>query len=138
MTTTSGIYCPETNYTVFEGTDRNMWGLLSSLDIENCDPDLIRSADAIREFTYQLCDLIKMKRFGECNVVNFGEDERVAGFSMFQLIETSCISAHFANQTNSTYLDVFSCKMYDPKAVAEFTKSYFKAGTYRLHVTERY
>ena len=138
MNNDSGTYDPKKVYTVDERTDRDMWGLLSSIDLEDCDPDLIRSADAIREFTYQLCDLIKMKRFGECHVVNFGEDEKVAGFSMFQLIETSCISAHFANLTNSIYLDVFSCKMYDPQAVAEFAKSYFKGGTYRLHVTERY
>ena len=138
MTTNSGIYRPDRNYTVFEQTDRAMWGLLTSIDLEDCDPNLIRSADAVRDFTYKLCDLIKMKRFGECHVVDFGEEERVAGFSMFQLIETSCVSAHFANLTNSVYLDIFSCKLYDPDAVAEFTKEYFKGKKYRMHVTERY
>jgi S-adenosylmethionine decarboxylase len=66
-----------------------------------------------------------MKRFGQCVVVNFGEDERVAGFSMTQLIETSLISAHFANATNTTYLDVFSCKLYDPAVVEGFALNYF-------------
>jgi hypothetical protein len=61
-----------------------------------------------------------MKRYGKTQVVHFGEDERVAGFSMTQLIETSLISAHFANQSNTTYLDVFSCKAYDRKTVADF------------------
>ena len=68
-----------------------------------------------------------MKRFGETQVVHFGEDERVAGFSMTQLIETSLISAHFANQSNTTYLDVFSCKAYDPEVVTRFATSFFKA-----------
>jgi hypothetical protein len=36
-----------------------------------------------------------------------------------QLIETSLISAHFANLTNTVYLDVFSCKPYDPEVVEE-------------------
>lgn len=101
------------------------WGLASSFDIYNCDPATIRSADKIRQFVYELCDLIAMKRFGECQVVNFGEDERVAGYSMVQLIETSLISAHFANASNATYLDVFSCKPYDPEVVEKFATEYF-------------
>jgi S-adenosylmethionine decarboxylase len=103
------------------------WGLLSCIDLYDCDPNIIRDAEAIKKFVVQLCDLIKMKRFGETQVIHFGEDERVAGFSMTQLIETSLISAHFANQSNTTYLDVFSCKTYDPEIVAEFAKKFFKA-----------
>ncbi len=101
------------------------WGLACSFDIYDCDPDTIRDADKIRQFVVELCDLIAMKRFGECKVVNFGEDERVAGFSMVQLIETSLISAHFANASNATYLDVFSCKPYDPAVVEKFAMEYF-------------
>lgn len=113
------------------------WGILSSIDIHDCDPDLIRNADAIKDFVAQLCDLIEMKRFGETVVVHFGEDERVAGFSMTQLIETSLISAHFANQTNNVYLDIFSCKFYEPEVAAEFAKKFFKGNDYHLHVSLR-
>lgn len=105
----------------------NIWGISTSFDLVDCDPELIRSEEAIREFTIELCELIDMKRYGECHIVNFGEEERVAGFSMFQLIETSNISAHFVNLTNDIYLDVFSCKDYDPNVVANFAKEYFKA-----------
>jgi S-adenosylmethionine decarboxylase len=70
-------------------------------------------------------------------VVHFGEDARVAGFSMTQLIETSLISAHFANQSNTTYLDVFSCKAYDPKTVVEFSKGFFKAKRVKRHTVIR-
>ena len=115
-----------------------LWGLASSIDIYNCDPDLIRDADAIRRFVVELCDLIEMKRFGETVVVNFGEDERVAGYSMTQLIETSLISAHFANLTNTVYLDVFSCKMYDAETVRNFAQKFFKGTHCILNVTPRY
>ena len=114
------------------------WGLLSSVDLEECDPELIRSADAIRQYVIELCDLIEMKRFGECNVVHFGEDERVAGYSMFQLIETSCISAHFANESNRSYIDIFSCKAYDPRVVGEFTRQFFKGGNMRVTCLNRF
>jgi S-adenosylmethionine/arginine decarboxylase-like enzyme len=113
------------------------WGLHSSIDLYECDGDIIRDAEKIRQFVIELCDLIKMKRFGETQVVHFGEDEKVAGFSMTQLIETSLISAHFANQSNATYLDVFSCKQYDPDIVVSFAKEFFKAKSFNLHVIKR-
>jgi S-adenosylmethionine decarboxylase len=113
------------------------WGILASIDIHNCDPGLIRDASAIKEFVTRLCELIKMKRFGDPVIVHFGEDEKVAGYSMTQLIETSLISAHFANQTNNVYLDIFSCKYYEPEEAAEFAKSFFKGKNFTLHVTLR-
>ncbi|UCD77837.1 MAG: S-adenosylmethionine decarboxylase [Desulfobacterales bacterium] len=114
-----------------------VWGIASAIDIYNCDPEKIRSADAIRRFVVELCELIDMKRFGETQVVHFGEEERVAGYSMVQLIETSLISAHFANLTNTTYLDVFSCKPYDPEIVKRFSQAYFGGTHSSLHVTLR-
>ena len=78
-----------------------------------------------------------MKRFGDTTVVHFGEDEKVAGYSMTQLIETSLISGHFANLTNTAYLDIFSCKMYDPDKTAEFAMKFFKAQNCNLQVTRR-
>ena len=98
---------------------------------------MIRDAQKIRQFVVELCDLIEMKRFGETQVIHFGEDERVAGYSMTQLIETSLISAHFANQTNTTYLDVFSCKTYDPQAVVDYAKGFFRADRVNIQVIQR-
>ena len=113
------------------------WGIQSSIDIHHCDHNLIRDASAIRDFVIQLCNLIKMKRFGDPVIVHFGEDDRVAGFSMTQLIETSLISAHFANQTNNVYLDIFSCKYYEPETAARFAKTFFKGTNYNINVVLR-
>lgn len=113
------------------------WGILSSIDLYGCNPDKIRDAGLIKKFVVELCDLIEMKRFGETVVVHFGEDEKVAGFSMTQLIETSLISAHFANLTNTTYLDIFSCKYYDSQVVADFAKDFFNADEVRLQIFNR-
>ena len=115
----------ETQAVVEQAVTQSAWGIASSFDIYNCDPEAIRSAEKIQQFVVELCDLIEMKRFGETTIVNFGEDERVAGYSMVQLIETSLISAHFANMTNTVYLDVFSCKPYDPEIVADFAQKFF-------------
>lgn len=114
-----------------------IWGLATSFDLYDCDPATIRDADEIRRFVAELCDLIEMRRFGETQVIHFGEDERVAGFSMVQLIETSLISAHFADLTNAVYLDVFSCKLYDPQTVQDFAMQFFGAQRCLRHTTER-
>ena len=115
----------------------NAWGLLTSVDVHHCDPALIRDADVVRQYAWDLCEHIDMRRFGETVVVNFGEDERVAGFSLVQLIETSLISGHFANQSNHAYIDIFSCKYYEPNEAALFTKDYFRGTDMTLHVTLR-
>jgi len=120
-----------------QAVSQSVWGIASSIDIYDCDPDRIRSAELIRQFVIDLCDLIEMKRFGDTQVVHFGEDEKVAGYSMVQLIETSLISAHFANLTNTTYLDVFSCKPYDPDVVRDFAQEYFQGATSVLNVSLR-
>jgi S-adenosylmethionine decarboxylase len=116
---------------------KKAWGVACSFDIYDCNPEAIRDAEVIKRFVRELCELIEMKRFGECVVVNFGEDERVAGFSMTQLIETSLISAHFANASNTTYLDVFSCKQYDPAVVEEFALDFFDGSRCTTHVNLR-
>ena len=110
-----------------EFNDAAAWGISTSIDLYDCNPEFIRDADKIKEYVYQLCDLIKVTRFGECQVVHFGEHEKIAGYSMTQLIETSLVSGHFANASNTSYLDVFSCKFYDPETVVKFSKAYFEA-----------
>ena len=109
------------------------WGLLTSIDLHKCSPEIIRDSEKIKEFVYKLCNLMKVKRFGECIVVHFGEREDIAGFSMIQLIETSLISGHFANKTNNAYLDVFSCRYYDSKKVVKFAKKVFESKSLVIH-----
>ena len=115
----------------------DVWGIASSIDVYNCNPNTIRSADSIRHFVLELCELLEMKRFGETTVIHFGEDEKVAGYSMVQFIETSLVSGHFANLTNTAYIDVFSCKTYDPDTVRHFTEKYFEGTHSSLQVNVR-
>ena len=113
------------------------WGLYTCVDLKGCNPETIRDADKIREFVVELCDLIDMKRFGETTVVHFGANDRVAGYSMTQLIETSLVSGHFANDSNAAYLDIFSCKEYGPSVMAEFCKEFFEAEQMKFQVIVR-
>jgi S-adenosylmethionine decarboxylase len=113
------------------------WGVSSCVDLYNCDPQLIRDEATIRLFVKELIILIDMRAYGPCHVVHFGEEEHVAGFSMFQLIETSCISGHFANASNNAYLDIFSCKAYDINLAAPWCQQFFKAQSMNVQRQER-
>lgn len=102
------------------------WWLSTNIDIYNCHPNIIRDWQAIKQYVSDLVEYIDMKSFWDTQVVHFWEDDKVAGYSMTQLIETSLISWHFANQTNTSYIDIFSCKYYDPYKAAQFTKDFFQ------------
>src|SRR3990167_4037661 len=117
--------------------DKKYWGLETTVDLYNCNPKTISDAEKIKAFVVELCERIGMKRFGECVVVDFGEDPRVSGFSMTQLIETSLISGHFANQSNAVYLNAFSCKYFDPAVVGEYAKEFFGASDYTISINFR-
>ena len=125
----------ETNMTT--EIEAEYWGVSSCIDLYECDLALMQNAEAIREFVKILCERIKMRRYGETQVVFFGDEPRVQGFSMTQLIETSLISAHFANASRAIYLDVFSCAPYDPEDTAKFAAEYFKAARRQFNVVYR-
>ena len=115
-----------------------LWGMSTSVDLYKCNPESIRDADNIKEYVTTLCnDVIDMKMYGDCQVVHFGDDPKVSGFSMTQLIETSLVSGHFANNTNAAYLDIFSCKWYDIEKMVEFSKSFFEAKSVSYKMCER-
>lgn len=116
------------------------WGISVCVDLKDCNVKKIRTAKLIKDYVYQLCDLIKVKRYGRCQVVDFGEDPRVTGFSMIQLIETSLISGHFGNEYNGkfAYLDIFSCKPFPPYQAANFAKKFFEAKEMKVKINFRY
>lgn len=115
----------------------NCWGVSSCIDLYDCSLHLMQDETGIKNFVRELCDLIKMRRFGETQVVYFGDDPRVTGFSMTQLIETSLVSAHFADHSKAIYLDIFSCAPYDPQEAAAFAARYFDAQDYKVQVVKR-
>ncbi len=129
---------PESIANKLQFEETGAWGLVTALDLHDCDPDIIRDRNAIYQYTIELCEKIKVKRFGEPIIVHFGEDERVAGYSLVQLIETSLISGHFANLTNRVYLDIFSCAYYNPAEVIEFSKNFYKAKDYNCKIYLRH
>ena len=112
------------------------WGLLAVINLYQCDPGLIRDPGAINEFVVKLCDVIEMKRFGEAVIKCFGRGA-LKGYSMMQLIETSSITAHFDEIQNRAFIDIFSCKSFDPQKALQFCADFFKASDMAMRVIER-
>ena len=104
------------------------WGFHLILDCAGCDEYAIRDHNVIYNFTKQLVNDIVMVAYGEPMIVNFGSGDK-AGYTLVQLIETSNICAHFVNESNTMYLDVFSCKEYDDQIVISLVQQYFGAKT---------
>ena len=114
----------------------NYWGYHAIVDAAGCDHDAITSYDTVHAFAKELVKAIDMVAYGEPQIVNFGSGDK-AGFTLVQLIETSNICAHFVNELDEMYLDVFSCKPYDEKVVEEMVAKYFGAKSLRCAFIQR-
>jgi S-adenosylmethionine/arginine decarboxylase-like enzyme len=66
-----------------------------------------------------------MVPYGKPQIVHFGSGNK-AGYTLLQLIETSNISAHFTEEDNNAYVDIFSCKDFKASDVEEVIREYFK------------
>jgi S-adenosylmethionine/arginine decarboxylase-like enzyme len=93
-----------------------MWGRHLVLDCAACDQEVVRDAEAIRRFCTDLVSSIGMVAYGEPVLEHFATHlPEAAGYSLVQLIETSAVTGHFCDTSGDAYLDVFSCKDFDPE-----------------------
>ena len=103
-----------------------MWGQHLILDMGDCDREAIRNPKTIRSFAADLVAAIGMKAYGDPILEHFAaHDPAVAGYTLVQLIETSNITAHFAEQFGDVYLDVISCKSFSEEQALAVCQEYF-------------
>lgn len=113
---------------ISNGVKRKHYGLELVLNLYECNPRTIRSKSKIRKFSEKLCSLLKMRKYGKPLIPHFGYGrDHTAGYSLVQLIETSSITAHFSELWNTVYLNIFSCKNFNPKKASKFAKEFFQA-----------
>lgn len=114
----------------------NHWGkhlILNALS-GNCN---VLCGKSIAKFSNTLVKRIEMKPFGEPIVHHFGDTDLVKGYSLVQLIHTSCITGHFCDHTRNFYLDIFSCKDYDEKIVESLVRETFNPLRIQSHIVYR-
>ncbi len=94
-----------------------MWGQHLIVDMAGCDAGAIGDREAIAAFCRELVGAIGMTAHGAPVIERFAaHDPDAGGYSLVQLIETSSITAHFAEARREAYLDVFSCKAFREEA----------------------
>jgi len=115
----------------------NYWGYHLMLDCAGADHDSITSKDNIYNFSKDLVKRIDMVAYGEPQIVHFGSGNK-EGYTLMQLIETSNICCHFNNDSNTFYLDVFSCKPFDKDVVIQTVREFFNTKSEKeLYVTRQ-
>lgn len=100
------------------------------LDLHECDGPFSRTQ--IEDFCVELCDLISMER-GPIHFWDYaGYPEEYAaapshlkGVSCVQFIKTSNITIHSLDEMGQVYLNIFSCKDFDPDVVTNFSLKSF-------------
>ena len=105
--------------------EEGCWGMVASVNVYGCDREMISNPDSIRAFIYALCDSIDMVRHGEPLIERFAGGD-LEGYSAMQFIETSSVTMHFDETENRAFVDIFSCKFFEPMAAETFCQEYLK------------
>jgi S-adenosylmethionine/arginine decarboxylase-like enzyme len=103
---------------------KSYWGYHLIVNAASCNPGAIRSSTTIKGFTKELVKRIDMTAYGPPKVVRFGTGH-LMGYSLMQLIETSNITAHFAEESGDAYFDIFSCKTFNPADALAVIREFF-------------
>jgi S-adenosylmethionine/arginine decarboxylase-like enzyme len=101
------------------------WGYHLILDMSGCNKK-IDQPDVVRAFLKELVKKLDMVAVGEPIVKSFDDSHKGRGTSGIQLITTSTITFHSDDERWCVYLDVFSCKTYDPKVVFDAVNKHFE------------
>jgi S-adenosylmethionine/arginine decarboxylase-like enzyme len=111
------------------------WGMLVTIDLHGGDRERLADPATIRRFVPALIDAIGMRAHGPLMIDRFGNDE-LEGWSALQFIETSSITVHADEVFGRCFVDVFSCRPFDPELAAALAVAHF-GGTPAVRVLER-
>ncbi len=105
------------------------------LDLHGCNPATFTRSRLDQYFT-KLCQVIDMEQAETHYWDDLGvpTDERqtspqTKGTSAVCFILTSTIVVHTLDLLSAAYVNIFSCKAFDPEVATEFTKEWFEAGS---------
>ena len=113
-----------------------MWGYHLTVDCAGCN-DAIKDRHAVAAFAADMVSALAMAAYGAAQITRFGQDPKVAGFTLVQLIETSYITAHFCDRTGEAYIDVFSCRKFSIDDAIAVIQRHFEPLDYSHSYQER-
>lgn len=126
-----------------KGLFTNKYGVELILDLHGCDA-LKFTRKSISKYFEELCILIDMEReelyFWDDIGIPEGDKQtspHTQGTSAVQFILTSSIVIHTLDQLEAVYINIFSCKYYDPKLAEEFSIKWFGATDFSSRILDR-
>ncbi len=125
------------------GLMHDKYGIELILDLHGCDASKF-TRKSISQYFEDLCILIDMQR----EELHFWDDIGVPdeekqtsphtqGTSAVQFILTSSIVIHTLDQLKAVYINIFSCKFYDPKVAEKFSVEWFSAKDHSARFIDR-
>ena len=106
------------------GQEGTPWGTLAAIDLHGCAFGPLADPDRIRAFVPALIEAIGMRAHGPLALERFGDGE-LEGWSAMQFIETSTITVHADEVGGRLFVDVFSCRPFDPELAASVAVEHF-------------
>ena len=113
---------------------RASYGMELVMDLHDCDPTKF-TRENLTQYFIDLCLLLDMKRAD----LHFWDYEgyprqkedappHLKGTTAVQFISTSNITVHTLDDLRRVYLNIFTCREFNPAHAIEFTVDYFSAG----------
>ncbi len=112
------------------------------LDLHECNTEKFNRKD-LKRFFKELCELINME---PCKLVFWDylwsrKPKNLAphldGTSAVQFISTSNVTIHTLDQLKDVYINIFSCKDFDPDKASNFCIKYFEGVLVHKRVIDR-
>lgn len=124
-------------------TNPTPYGFELILDLHGCDAATFtrESIDGYFETLCKAIDMVKCERYWWDDVGVPPEEQQTSphtkGTSAVQFILTSTIVVHTLDLLKAVYVNIFSCKEFDPEVAKQITMDWFKAETCKEHFIER-
>ena len=119
------------------------YGFELIMDLHGCDASIFNreSLDGYFEKVCEAIDMVKCERYWWDDVGVPEEQKQTSphtkGTSAVQFILTSTIVVHTLELLKAVYVNIFSCKDFDPEVAERITKEWFSASQCRSQLIER-
>ena len=115
--------------------EKSIWGWTLSMDCKGGNNNILNPIE-IEKFGHKLVQAIDMTEYGLPQIVHFGKDDK-KGWTWSQLLTTSNICGHFCDDSKDFYIDIFTCKHFNPEVARNVVFEYFEPKHIESRFTER-